>query len=356
MQETAIILANNCFQTSFAKTAHGLVRGPSRYRIVGVVDPSCAGQDAGELLDGKWRGIPIFAGSAVALLELDRPPGYCIIGVATSGGGLPADLRRDLIEAASAGISLVNGLHQLLGDDPELALITDRQGSRIIDIRRPRPTAELRFWSGEICQLSTPRLALLGTDCALGKRTTCALLCQACQEAGIRAAMVYTGQTGWLQGYRHGFILDSTPNDFVCGELEAAILDCQAEDDPEIILIEGQSALRNPAGPCGSELILAGGAQGVILQHAPGREFFDDLEDIAWPIPPIGEEISLIRLLGAEVWAVTLTETGLSRSQAEQAREHLARELGLPVVLPLSDGVSELVTIVSERLAGREVG
>ena len=58
--------------------------------------------------------------------------------------------------------------------------------------------------------------------------------------------MIYTGQTGWLQGGKYGFIFDSTLNDFVSGELEHAILTCYEETNPDVILIEGQSALRNP--------------------------------------------------------------------------------------------------------------
>ena len=38
-----------------------MVRGPSRYRIAAVVDESCAGCDAGEVLDSKRRGIPVVA-------------------------------------------------------------------------------------------------------------------------------------------------------------------------------------------------------------------------------------------------------------------------------------------------------
>jgi uncharacterized NAD-dependent epimerase/dehydratase family protein len=40
MRETAVILANGLFHTAFAKTAHGMVRGPCRYRILGIVDSS----------------------------------------------------------------------------------------------------------------------------------------------------------------------------------------------------------------------------------------------------------------------------------------------------------------------------
>ncbi len=353
MRERAVILANNHFGTHFAKTAHGLIRGPSRYRIVGIVDGSCAGRDAGELLDGRKRNIPVLESIAELLDRVGERPQYCVVGVATVGGVLPAEVRAALMEAAEAGMSLVNGLHRLLEDDLELAEICRRRGGRILDLRKPRPVSELRFWSGEILNLATPRLAVLGTDCALGKRTTACLLVEACRRRGLHAEMVYTGQTGWLQGIGHGFTLDATPTDFVCGELEAAILECQQHTDPELIVIEGQSALRHPAGPCGSELILAGGAKGVVLQHAPGRRFFEDLQKWGYRVPPLHEEIQLIRLLGAEVWAVTLNGEGLAPAEEEETRSRLAEELDLPVLLPLRDGLEELAGVVADRLASR---
>lgn len=348
---TAVILANGLYRTTFAKTAHGLVRGPCRYRLVGVIDASCAGEDAGALLDGRKREIPVFESVTAALDSLATKPDYCVIGVATSGGVMPRELRADLAEAARAGISLVSGLHQRLAHDSELASLADSHGAQIIDIRRPRPPTELSFWSGEVLGLATPRIAVLGTDCAIGKRTTCSLLLRALQDAGVRAEMIYTGQTGWLEGRRFGFILDATPNDFVCGELETAILACQRETEPEVILIEGQSALRNPMGPCGSEFILAGGARAVILQHAPAREYFDELEELGCRIPPIAEEIELIRLLGAEVLAVTLNQEEMSAEEAEEARSRLAVELGIPVVLPLRDDLHALVEVVERWIA-----
>jgi uncharacterized NAD-dependent epimerase/dehydratase family protein len=281
---------------------------------------------------------------------LDSRPSYCIIGVATSGGVMLPELRADLMDAAEAGMSLVNGLHRFLADDPELVSIVQSRGAQIIDFRRPRPTADLNFWTGEVLNLETPRVAILGTDCAIGKRTTASLLVDACREVGFHAEMIFTGQTGWLQGYPYGFILDAIPNDFVCGELEAAILACQRETEPDLIFIEGQASLRNPMGPCGSELILAGGARGVILQHAPARPFFDELEELGCRIPSIEEEIELIRLLGAEVWAVTLNQENLADQEAEEARSRLAGELGIPVVLPLRDDLGDLVEIIKGRI------
>lgn len=346
MTETAVVLANDSFRKIRAKTAHGMVRGPSRYRVLAVIDASCAGEDAGQVLDGRRRGIPIVA-SLEEALRLGRPD-HCVLGVATAGGKLPADLRAALVEAARAGLSLVNGMHELLSDDEELVRLTSERGARIVDLRKPRPVRELRFWTGEVDRLGVPVVAVLGTDCAIGKRTTTMQLREALRARGVRAEAVYTGQSGWLQGMQHGFLLDATANDFVSGELEGAVLACARDTEPDVILLEGQSALRNPSGPCGSELILSGGAKAVVLQHAPARKSF---HGHGRPIPPLEEELRLIELLGASVWALTLNEEGLDPAQAEEARAELEARLGVPAFLPLSGGSDGLARLVAERIA-----
>jgi len=342
---SALVLANGLLQTNFAKTTHGLVRGPSRYPLAGVIDPAHTGADAGTLLDGRPRNLPVFASVPDALTRLPTRPTHCIVGVATVGGVLPPGLYADLIAAAEAGLTLVNGLHHLLSEDETLARLTRAHGSDIIDIRRPPPTKNLRFWSGDILKLTTPRVAVLGTDCAVGKRTTALLLRNALRTRGLRAEMIYTGQTGWLQGLQHGFIFDATPNDFVAGALEGAVLACARDTGADVILLEGQASLRNPSGPTGSEFILSAGARGVILQHDPTRTHFEDMEELGCRIPPLKEEIALIRLLGAEVWAVTLNEKKMTDTEAETIRTHLADDLALPVLRPLQeiDALGELV-------------
>ena len=350
LTETAIVLADGLFVSDWAKTAHGLVRGPSRYGIVGVVDGSCAGADAGELLDGTKRDIPVFRSVIEALDALPSRPDYCVVGVATEGGVIPADLRESLLAAATAGMSLVSGLHQFLCDDAEIVAAASSNDGEVLDIRKPRPTPELHFWEGQIRQVRAPRIAVLGTDCALGKRTTTALLLASLREAGTRAEMIYTGQTGWLSGQKHGFILDATLNDFVSGELERVIVDCDREEQPDVILLEGQSALRNPSGPCGSELIISGAANGVVLQHAPGRPSFEGFGEAGGRIPPLEEEIELIRLLGSEVWALTLNHEALSAQECAELRLSYGDRFGLPVAFPLLDGVEEIAQAIVSRL------
>src|SRR3954468_5670987 len=113
MDGIAIVLAPAAFKTPHAKTAHGLVRGSERFEVVAVVDSAAAGEDAGEALDGKRRGIPIFATLSGAMAGAAKRPDTCIVGVAVAGGVMSPALRALLAEAAGAGLTLINGLHDL---------------------------------------------------------------------------------------------------------------------------------------------------------------------------------------------------------------------------------------------------
>ncbi len=345
---TAVLFTGDAFHTSDGKTAHGLVRGPSRFTITALIDRHSAGRDAGLVLDGRTRNIPTFADLEAMLAALPQPE-FLVVGVATHGGVLPAAMKATLLRALQRGIALVSGLHEFLADDPELAAAARASGVELIDVRRPRPARERHFWTGAIRDVKAPRLAVLGTDCALGKRTTCHVVQRACEAAGLRAAIVFTGQTGWLQGIPHGFVLDSTPNDFVCGELEHAIVACDRDLSPDLILLEGQSALRNPSGPCGAELLLAGGARGTLLQHAPARRDYDGHP--GFPIPPVPDEIDLLGRYGTRVLGLCLNHEGLAADAREPARRTLERDTGLPAVFPLLEGGDRLVPAIRAFVA-----
>jgi uncharacterized NAD-dependent epimerase/dehydratase family protein len=351
VEGAAIVLCDGLLRSINGKTAHGLVRGSDRFRVVAVVDEPTAGRDAGEVVDGRPRGVPVCASVAEAIECAAEPPRFAIVGVATSGGRFTRNLRQSLLDALTRGLSVVNGLHDYAAEDPELAAAASRSGATIRDIRRPPPPSDLRFWTGEVLDVTAPRIAVLGTDCAVGKRTTTRLLVEACRRSGIRAEWISTGQTGWLQGAPFGILLDAIPNDFVAGELERAVLECARERSPEVILIEGQSGLRNPSGPCGSELLLSAAARGVILQHAPGREFFEGLEERRLRVPPLWEEIEMIGLYGGRVLGLALNGEGLSRPELDRHRARFSDELDLPVVLPVEEGVDDLVPAVRDFLA-----
>jgi uncharacterized NAD-dependent epimerase/dehydratase family protein len=160
--------------------------------------------------------------------------------------------------------------------------------------------------------------------------------------------MIYTGQTGWLQGNSYGFIFDSTPNDFISGEIEHAICSCFEEAKPDIMFIEGQSALRNPSGPCGSEMLVSGKMDGVILQHQPSRSFFDGEEEFG-EIPELESEMNLIKMYGVKTLAITLNTTDLNVDEKKAYQEKITEETGLPVILPLEEGVEEITSLLKRK-------
>lgn len=349
----AVVLTNGILDTPFAKTCHGLLRGSERFEVVAVIDHKWAGKDAGEVLDGKPRKIPVLASVQDFFNSGIPKPDYCIIGVALPGGYLPDSFREQIISAIGHGLNMVNGLHTYLSEDPEFSVLAQKQGVQLIDIRRPKPAKDLNFWKGEIYKVKAQRIAVLGMDCALGKRTTCRFLMETCRAGGIKAEMIYTGQTGWMQGYPYGFIFDSTLNDFVSGEIEKAIVSCDRDLSPDLILVEGQSALRNPSGPCGSEFLLSGNIKAVVLQHAPGRHFFEDQEELENVIPPVENEIALIRYYGARVLAVTLNEENMQEEDMSRYQQILKDRLGIPVIRPLKEGLDALLPFIKDFIGGQ---
>lgn len=346
MVPNALVLTGGLLHTSDAKTAHGLIRESNRFHLVGFVDRANAGKDAGEVLDGRKRNLPVFASVNEAL---HTKPEYCLVGVATTGGLFPESMLADIKIAIQNGLSIVNGLHDYLNDRQEMLDLAKQYKVELIDIRRPKKRQDLHFWTGEIKNLKTPIIAMLGTDCSLGKRTTTRLILKACNEYNIHAEMVYTGQTGWLQGGKYGFVVDSTLNDFVGGEMENAILTCAKETNPDVILIEGQAALRNPSGPCGSEMLISGNAKHVVLVHAPKREYYEHIP--SWgPIPDLESEIELIRLYGSRVIAIALNTEDCTRDEAFALKQQFSERFNLPVILPLEEGCDAIIPIIKELI------
>jgi uncharacterized NAD-dependent epimerase/dehydratase family protein len=343
-KSNAIVITGGYLASSNAKTAHGLIRGTDRFNIVGFIDSKSAGKDAGEVLDGKKRNIPIYA-TLEDFLKSGQKAAYCIVGVATKGGVIPESLRAELKDALQHGFHLVNGLHEYVSDIPELATLAQQKGLEIIDVRKPKKFKDLHFWSGKIKEVKCPKIAVLGTDCALGKRTTTRFLVEAMRKAGFKAEMIYTGQTGWMQGAKYGFVFDSTLNDFISGEMEHAVVTCYHEAKPDIIFIEGQSALRNPSGPAGAEWIVSADADAVVLQHNPARKQYKDMEYYPAYLPAVKDEVALIKIYGAPTVAITLNTAKMTEQDARSAAAQYQSELGIPAVLPLEDGLDSLVPI-----------
>ncbi len=345
MKPKAIIITGGTLHQSIAKTAHGLIRTTSRYEIVGVIDKNSAGRDAGEVVDKIHRGIPVYADIKEFIAHSPVKADNAIIGVAFPGGILPKEIEAELKEIISAKISIVSGLHDFLAEKTELRSIAELHGVKLLDIRKPRPRKDLRFWTGEILNVKCPVIGVLGTDCALGKRTTSVMITEKLKAEGVNAHMIFTGQTGWLQGHKYGFILDSTYNDFISGELEHAIVSCYSNEDADVIFVEGQSALSNPSGPCGAEYLLSANCKAVILQHSPARVFYEGLEETGIKIS-LRRDMDIIASYGCEVIALTLNTAGLSHEEALASKRFYEKEFDLPVILPIEEGMEDLGAVV----------
>jgi uncharacterized NAD-dependent epimerase/dehydratase family protein len=340
----AIVYCQGAFNTPNGKTAHGLVRFTERYRVLSVVDTNYAGQDAGKVLDGQSKGIPIFANIKEAIQsarEKGMAATHLVVGLAPDGGRLSPSAREDVKEAIKLGLNVDCGLHDFLSEDPHISELAAKRGVRLRDIRKPPPRNQLHFFSGKIEEVSALKVALLGTDSAVGKRTTAWKLVFALRESGIPAQMIGTGQTSWMQGAEYCIIMDSLINDFVSGEIEHAVWTAWKEAKPKVIVIEGQGSLMNPAYPGGFEILAAGRPDVVVLQHAPARKEYDGFP--GYPIHPLTKQIQAVEMIsGKPVVAVTINHEGLTPEQIPPAREAIRKETRLPAFDVLKDGAGGL--------------
>lgn len=348
----ALVYCQNAFNTPNGKTAHGLVRFTERYDVVGVIDSNYAGQDAGKVLDGKKNGIPIFKNIETGIKELKvmgTLPKTLVIGLAPDGGKLPEESKETIKKALRLGWNVDSGLHDFLTHDQEFMAIAEETGSRIRDVRKTPDRDKLHFFSGKIEKVDCLKLAVLGTDSALGKRTTAWLLVHAFRKAGRKAEMIGTGQTAWMQGAKYSMIMDSCINDFVSGEIEHAVFSAWKNEDPDVIVIEGQGSLMNPAYPGGFEILAAGRPDFVILQHAPKRKEYDGFP--GYKMHPLKKQIRAIEIIsGKKVIAITVNHEGMAPDEIIPACEVITKQTGLPAFDVLAHGADKLVGLLLEKI------
>ena len=351
----ALVYCDEHFDTMWGKTAHGLVRFTRRYDVAGVIDSKLAGKDAGEYLDGKKSGILIYdcIDSAVeAAVEAGNPITHFVFGIATDGGRLTQKMRDDILHALSLGLNVDCGLHYFLSEDPQMVEAAKKHNVVIRDIRKIPPRNELHSYTGRIREVRSFRIALLGTDSCVGKRTTAWKLADALNDAGIRTEMIGTGQTAWLQGARYGVRMDSLINDFVAGEIEHAILSAWDEQSPDVMIIEGQGSLMNPLYPGGMEILSAGQPDAIVVQHSPKRTEYDGIPGAK--IHPLYTQLQAIRLLsGKPVIAVTVNHEMISQDDIAIECAKIAEETHLITLDPLVDDLTPLVELIREKMKER---
>lgn len=346
-QPTAVVYCEGNFGDIDGKTANGLVRHSETYRILSVIDSRHTGKDSGAVLGDGPNGIPVVTDLAAAIALTGSAPDMLIYGMAPASGMLSADERLVLLGAMEQGIGIVNGLHEFLSDDPEFAAAAAAYGVIMLDVRRPRDKKDLRMFSGRIDGVTCPRIAVLGTDGAIGKRTTATILVRALNDRGIRAVLVGTGQTGLIQGAKYGVALDAIPCQFCSGEMESAVVDAFEGEHPDVIVIEGQGALSHPAYLSSAFILRGSRPDAVVLQHAPGRTMLGDFPAVPMPTPE--SEIRLIETFAdTKVIGLTINHEHMTDAEVTAAITMYELELGIPATDALSRPPERLVDMVLE--------
>ena len=317
----------------YGKTARGVMRYGT--------DPVVAAVDSerpGESLDG----VPVVASVEEALAY---GPTTALVGVAPAGGRLPEKWRNILESVLAAGLDLESGMHQFLGDDPELAALARGHGAEIRDLRRA--PSDLSVPTGENLEHDATVILTVGSDCAIGKMSVALELDRGARERGARSVFVPTGQTGIaIAGW--GIAVDAVVADFIAGAAERLVVEGAERGD--LLWVEGQGSLIHP-DYSGVTLGLYHGSAPhlLVLCHQVGDEHIQDLP--AHPIPPLPDLVELHERIAlparpAKVVAVALNTRRLDGKVAQAAIRAVEEETGLPTDDPVRFGPGRLVDAI----------
>ena len=315
--------------------------------IVAVIDPANAGEDL-QALTGIDRPVPVVADMAAALAY---GPAVAVVGLAPSGGRLPAEMRADVLTALRAGLSLASGLHSRLAEDPAFAAVPLAPGQWIWDLRQEPPGLEVA--TARAAALPCRRVLAVGSDMAVGKMSACLALQAAARGRGLDARFVGTGQAGILISGQ-GVALDAVRVDYAAGAVEAAVLQVAAGAGPEtLLLVEGQGSLAHPGSTATLPLIRGSQPTDLLLVHRAGQSQVRTRPGAAAvAVPPLPELIAANEAVAAlarpdglrpRVRAIALNTALLEPEAAQRQVEQLEQRLGLPCVDPVRHGPERLL-------------
>ena len=318
-----LILAPGHFAEN-AKTAHGVIAYGAD-ETVAVVDPSRAGMRVCDAVPYLHSQAPIVASVDQGLAYR---PNALLIGTAPKGGKLPAPWRAEVLSAIAAGLEIVSGLHDMLGDDPEFAGRARAHDVTIWDVRKP---PEISLFSGQVYGVRQPVVLAVGNDCAVGKMTVMLELSRAAAQAGSRAEFVPTGQTGiMIAGW--GIAVDRVISDFVTGASEQLVLQA-ARRNPDFILVEGQGGINHPAyAPVTLGLMFGAAPDALLLVVDPNRAAIElyGTPTLSYAALITTYERICATVKPARVAGVALNTHGLSDDRAQTEIARARAETGLP--------------------------
>lgn len=338
------ILLHEGTQSSRGKTGLSLLRY-SDLPIVAVIDYEVAGRSLPELT-GIQRQVPIVASVAEALAY---QPTTLAIGIAPSGGALPEAWRQEVKQAIVSGLSVMNGLHTSMADDPELKELV-RPERWLWDVRRE--PAGLIVGSGQARLLSCLRVLTVGTDMSVGKMSTSLELHKVSLRQGLRSRFLATGQTGLMLGHA-GVPLDAVRIDFAAGAVEQIVMRHGAEAD--ILHVEGQGSLVNPASTATLPLLRGTQPTHLILVHRAGQTQIQSFPHVTIPpLPKVIEVYETVATAGGafaptKVTGIALNTFHLGEADAKQAIEQTQQETGLPCADPIRFGAEPLMAAILEQ-------
>lgn len=347
----AIVYCEGAFNTTNGKTAHGLVRFTKRYNVLCVIDSKYSGMDALEVLDGVRGNIPIVASLNDAIKyaeETGVKTEFFVIGIAPDGGRLSERGLQDVKSAIERGLNVDCGLHDFLTENQELVELAEKNNIKLRDIRKTPPRDELHFFTGDIEKVKSVKIAVLGTDSAIGKRTTAWVIVNALNSMGYKTELVGTGQTAWLQGAKYTLLMDSLINDFVSGEIENAVYSAWDNERPDFIVIEGQGSLLNPAYPGGFEIIAAGRPDIIVLQHAPARKEYDGFP--GYKLHSLKKQIKALKTIsGKNVTAVTINHENMTKEEVLKETKKIKDKHKIPAFDVIYFGGEELAKHIVKK-------
>lgn len=314
--------------------------------VVAVIDREHAGKTAREV-----TSIPCDAPIVATVTEaLEYRPDTIVPAIAPAGGGLPPEWFAEVKEAVAAGMSVVNGLHRPLADDPDLKPIL-RADRFIWDIRQEPPGLDNGL--GRARELACKRVLFVGTDMANGKMTAAIEMDREARRRGLQSVFMATGQIG-IAISGDGVPVDAVRIDFATGAVEATVL--RMGTDCDVLFVEGQGSLLHPASTATLALMRGSMPTHLILTHRAGQEH---IARAAWVrIPPLREVITLNEavcsaggvLPFARVAGIALNTAHLGEDEARRFIENTAAETGLPATDVIRFGTGPLIDAILDPL------
>ena len=337
--ERVTVYMEGHIDSDYGKMGTGVVRY-LKNPIVGVIDKTHAGKSMKDFIDIE-REIPIIENVNRAI---SLGAEVLVIGIAPSGGRIPDSWKPIIKESIKSGLSIVNGLHDLLL--PEWRNIINRGKQWIWDVRVPQFTPTIA--TAKASSLSNKRVLFIGTDMAVGKMTSGLELYEDLLQRRVKVGFIATGQIG-ITIMGKGIPLDAFKIDHACGAVEQMVME---DADKEILIVEGQGSLLHPGssatlplmrGSCPTHLILCIRADKMTLR-SPKNIAIPDLNKFI----ALNEDLATVvgTYPRAKVIGICANTSMLSKENAKNFIYSISEKTGVETTDPVRFGVSGISNLL----------